>query len=57
MGAKKAEYERQAAEATGLSQATRDLFESRRADLERLSPEDDAYLIHGLDSTMPLSGL
>jgi hypothetical protein len=56
MEAKRAEYERQAVEATGLSPATRDLFESRRADLERLSPEDDAYLIHGLDSTMPLSG-
>jgi hypothetical protein len=57
MEAKKAEYERQAAEATGLSQATRTLLESRRADLERLSPEDGVYLIHGLDSTMLWPGL
>jgi hypothetical protein len=57
MEAKKAELERQAAEATGLSQATRTLLESRRADLERLSPEDGVYLIHGLDSTMPWPGL
>jgi len=57
MAAEKAEYERQAAEATGLSPATRTLLESRRADLERLSPEDGAYLIHGLDPTMPWPGL
>ncbi|HKI06568.1 MAG TPA: tetratricopeptide repeat protein [Thermoanaerobaculia bacterium] len=52
MAAKIADYERQAAEATGVSPATRALFESRRADLERLNPGDGWYLMRALDSSV-----
>jgi len=54
--AKVADYERQAAAATGLSPATQALLESRRADLERLNPEDAPYLLHALDESVPLPG-
>jgi hypothetical protein len=47
--AKLADYERQAGAALEISPATRALLESRRADLERLSPGEAGYLIHGLD--------
>lgn len=47
--AKIADYERQAGAAQEISPATRALLESRRADLERLSPDETQYLIHGLD--------
>jgi hypothetical protein len=50
--AKLADYERQAGAALEISPATRTLLESRRADLERLSPDEAPYLIHGLDPTM-----
>ena len=54
--AKAADYERQATAATVLSPATRTLLESRRADLERLNPEDAPYLLHALDESVPLPG-
>lgn len=54
--AKAADYERQAAAAITLSPATQALLESRRADLERLNPEDAPYLLHALDESVPLPG-
>jgi hypothetical protein len=54
--AKLADYERQAGAAQAISPATRALFESRRADLERLSPGEAQYLIHGLDPMLAWTG-
>jgi hypothetical protein len=47
--AKFADYQRQANAAVDLSPATRELLESRRADLEGLDPGDAALLVHALD--------
>ncbi len=55
--AKVADYERQAAAAIDLSPATRNLLESRRADLERLDSAQDGNLMSALDPTLPGPGL
>lgn len=43
------ELERPTQEATALSEATRELLESQRGELEALRAEDLRYLVHALD--------